>query len=95
MVSLISAGVGIAFVPQSLARLQHTGVAYRPVRGFDVQLELTAVWRQREKSPVRERFVTALRAVARARGAGAAPGARRLPPAPPARPRAGLPRTRR
>jgi DNA-binding transcriptional LysR family regulator len=98
MVSLISAGVGIAFVPQSLARLQHTGVAYRPIRGFDVQLELTAVWRQREKSPVRERFVTTLRAVARARatGAGAAvPAERRPPPVPPARPRAALPRTRR
>ena len=100
-VSLVSAGVGIAFVPQSLARLTRTGVAYRTIRDFGVELQLTAVWRQREKSPVRERFVTTLRAVARARmpaarsarGEGAA--GRRQPPVPPAPPRTALPRTRR
>jgi DNA-binding transcriptional LysR family regulator len=67
IVSLVSAGVGVAFVPVSLSRLQLSGVAYRPMRDLDVHLALSAVWKQGEKSPVRERFVTALRAVARAR----------------------------
>jgi DNA-binding transcriptional LysR family regulator len=67
MVSLVSAGVGIAFVPQSLARPPQPGVAFRTVRGLSLTHEITALWRQGEKSPVRERFVIALRAVARAR----------------------------
>jgi Transcriptional regulator len=67
MVSLVSAGVGIAFVPQSLARPPQPGVAFRAVRDLSLTHEMTALWRQGEKSPVRERFVIALRAVARAR----------------------------
>ena len=67
MVSLVSAGVGIAFVPQSLARPPQPGVAFRTVRDLSLTHEMTALWRQGEKSPVRERFVIALRAVARAR----------------------------
>lgn len=94
-VSLVSAGVGIAFVPQSLARLEHAEVGYRSIRDFGVELRLTAIWRQREKSPVRERFVTTLRAVARARAGGKGAAGRRPPPVPPAPLRAVLPRTRR
>jgi DNA-binding transcriptional LysR family regulator len=67
IVSLVTAGVGLAFVPSSLAQLPRPGVSYRRVRELAVNLEMTAVWRQGEKSPVRERFVTALQAVARAR----------------------------
>jgi DNA-binding transcriptional LysR family regulator len=70
MVSLVSAGVGVAFVPRSLARLHETDVTFRAVRDLSVNLEMTAMWRQGEKSPVRDRFVTTLRAVGRAaRGA--------------------------
>jgi hypothetical protein len=50
-------------------------VSYRPVRDLSVSLEMVAVWRQGEKSPVRERFVTALRAVARARSRSTVPRA--------------------
>jgi DNA-binding transcriptional LysR family regulator len=67
MVSLVSAGVGLAFVPASLAGVQRGGVAYRTMRELGVNLELVAVWRRGEKSPVRERFLTTLRAVGRAR----------------------------
>lgn len=67
MVSLVSAGVGLAFVPASLARDQRGGVAFRMLRELGLSLELVAVWRRGEKSPVRERFLTTLRAVGRAR----------------------------
>jgi DNA-binding transcriptional LysR family regulator len=67
IIGLVSAGVGVAFVPESLAQLQRPGVVYRPVRDLSVNVELTVVWKQGERSPVRERFVTTLRAVARAR----------------------------
>ncbi len=64
LASLVSAGVGIGFVPRSIAEFQQAGVVYRPVRGLDVEMSLAAVWKRAERSPVRERFVAALKAVA-------------------------------
>ena len=64
LTSLVGAGVGIGFVPKSITTFQQPGVAYRSVPDLSVQMMLSAVWRAGEKSPVRERFVTALRAVA-------------------------------
>jgi DNA-binding transcriptional LysR family regulator len=67
--SLVGAEVGVSLVPRSLMQLQRPGVAFRPVRDLGVELAMLAVWKRHEKSPVRERFVTVLRAVARARPA--------------------------
>ena len=67
LTSLVGAGVGLAFVPRSLEGFPNPGVVYRSVRALAVGMEMSAVWKRGEKSPVRERFVTALRAVARAR----------------------------
>jgi DNA-binding transcriptional LysR family regulator len=67
LASLVGAGVGLAFVPRSLTSFQYASVVYRSVRALSVGMEMSAVWKRGEKSPVRERFVTALRAVARAR----------------------------
>ena len=67
LASLVGAGVGLAFVPRSLTSFQRPGVVYRSVRALSVGMEVSAAWRRGDKSPVRERFVTALRAVARAR----------------------------
>jgi DNA-binding transcriptional LysR family regulator len=67
LASLVSAGVGMGFVPRSIAEFQQHGVVYRPVKDLSAQMSLSAVWKRGEKSPVRERFVTALRAVASAR----------------------------
>jgi DNA-binding transcriptional LysR family regulator len=63
---LVAAAVGVAFVPRSLAGLKRPGVIYRPARGLTVEMQMSAVWKHGERSPVRERFVTALRAVAHA-----------------------------
>ena len=67
LAGLVGAGVGATFVPRSLAEFQQPEVAYRPVRDLAVDMGMQAVWKRGEQSPVRERFVTALRAVARAR----------------------------
>src|SRR5215208_2419899 len=67
LAGLVGADVGVAFVPRSLRQLQRPGVVYRPVRDLSVDLGMSAVWRRSDKSPVRERFVTVLRAVARVR----------------------------
>jgi DNA-binding transcriptional LysR family regulator len=67
LASLVGAGVGVGFVPRSVTRFQQHGVSYRTVRDLGVDMALSAVWKSGEKSAVRERFVTALRAVAGAR----------------------------
>ncbi|MDF1504768.1 LysR substrate-binding domain-containing protein, partial [Roseisolibacter sp. H3M3-2] len=69
LVALAGAGVGVALVPRSMARLERPDVVYRPVRGLSVKLALSAAWRRGDRQPGRERFVTALRAVASARPA--------------------------
>jgi DNA-binding transcriptional LysR family regulator len=71
LASLVSAGVGVGVVPRSIAGFQQAGVVYRTVRALDVEMSLAAVWKRAERSPVRERFVAALKAVAGARPTGA------------------------
>ena len=63
LAGVVGAGVGVAFVPQSLATIKRPGVVYRPVRGFSAELTLFAAWKLGEKSPVRDRFLTSLRAL--------------------------------
>jgi DNA-binding transcriptional LysR family regulator len=67
LASLVGAGVGLGFVPRSITEFQQHGVVYRPMRDLAAEMTLSAVWKRAERSPVRERFVTALRAVAGAR----------------------------
>ena len=75
LAGLVGAGVGTGFVPQSLADAQRQGIVYRKVRGLTVAVAMSAVWKKGDKSPVRERFVTALRAVAHARPSAGRKGA--------------------
>jgi DNA-binding transcriptional LysR family regulator len=67
LTGLVGAGMGIAFVPRSLMTIQRREVVYRRIRDLSVEMAMAVAWKAGEKSPVRERFVTALRAVARAR----------------------------
>jgi DNA-binding transcriptional LysR family regulator len=66
LAALVAAGVGVSFAPLSVAQVERPGVAYRPVRGLSVDMGMSAVWKQGEESPVRERFLAALRAASRA-----------------------------
>jgi DNA-binding transcriptional LysR family regulator len=66
LAGLVAAGVGVAFVPRSLALLGRPGVTYRPLRGLGVELSMSAAWKRGARSAVRDRFVTTLRTVARA-----------------------------
>jgi hypothetical protein len=63
-------------VPRSLTRFEQHGVDYRSVRDLAVDMALSAAWKSGERSPVRDRFVIALRAVAGARSQATAARAR-------------------
>jgi DNA-binding transcriptional LysR family regulator len=56
IVNLVSAGMGVAWVPHSVTRLQRPGVEYRRVAGTPLASETSLLWRD-GASPVVLRFV--------------------------------------
>jgi DNA-binding transcriptional LysR family regulator len=75
IVNLVSAGMGVAWVPESVTRLQRPGVVYRAVIGMDLHCETSLAWRE-PALPVVARFVEQVTALRRQSGPGAArPGA--------------------
>jgi DNA-binding transcriptional LysR family regulator len=61
IVSLVSAGMGVALVPQSLRHLRRTGVVYRPLLESGPVVETGLVWRAAEVSPVLAGFIDIVR----------------------------------
>lgn len=57
VISLVSAAMGVALVPQSITSLRRPGVVYRPLRGGAPVLEIGLAWRQANASAVLARFV--------------------------------------
>jgi len=64
IVSLVSAGMGVALVPQSLCHLRRTGVTYRALRETSTLIETGLLWRTAEVTPVLEGFLETARGVA-------------------------------
>ncbi|VVE43789.1 LysR family transcriptional regulator [Pandoraea aquatica] len=64
IVSLVSAGMGVALVPQSLCHLRRTGVMYRALRETSALIETGLLWRTAEVTPVLEGFLETARGVA-------------------------------
>ncbi|HEY0341369.1 MAG TPA: LysR family transcriptional regulator [Steroidobacteraceae bacterium] len=61
VISLVSCGMGFALVPASLRNLKRTGVRYRQLRGKPAFIELGILSLRNSATPLRERFVEALR----------------------------------
>jgi DNA-binding transcriptional LysR family regulator len=57
IVGLVSAGMGIAVVPQSVSNLKRPGVAYRALAGADAVIETGLAWRRDNPSPVLHAFL--------------------------------------
>ncbi len=61
IVNLVSAGLGIAWVPHSVTQFQRPGVVYRSVAGAGgrgtLQCETSLVWDSARRNPAVERFV--------------------------------------
>ncbi len=56
IVNLVSAGIGVAWVPAALMQLQRPGVVYRPLTGAPLHCETSLVWAE-GAPPVVQRFV--------------------------------------
>lgn len=57
IVGLVSAGIGIALVPQSLTNLRRHGVRYLPLKGTAPEIETGLVWRSVDQTPALQRFI--------------------------------------
>ena len=64
IISLVSAGMGIALVPASLRNLARTGVSYLDLGGAVPILETGITWRSDDATPTIERFVSMAREMA-------------------------------
>ncbi|HEY5970356.1 MAG TPA: LysR family transcriptional regulator [Pseudoxanthomonas sp.] len=60
IVSLVSAGMGIALVPQSVSNLKRTGVQYVGLSGHHLTVETGVAWRRSNHSPVLAEFLDLL-----------------------------------
>lgn len=61
IVGLVSAGMGIALVPQSVSNLKRPGVEYKPLSGKTLLVETGLAWRRDNMSPVLRSFLELLR----------------------------------
>jgi DNA-binding transcriptional LysR family regulator len=61
IVSLVSAGMGMALVPQSVSNLMRPGVEYRALHDPTPHVETGLAWRSDNRSPVLQGFLELLR----------------------------------
>jgi DNA-binding transcriptional LysR family regulator len=63
IVSLVSAGMGLALVPQSVSNLMRPGVEYRALADPTPRVETGIAWRRDNSSPVLKGFLELLRTI--------------------------------
>jgi DNA-binding transcriptional LysR family regulator len=72
IVNLVAAGLGVAWVPDSVREFQRAGVVYRPLAGLQAQkvpvCETSLVWPAGAVPPVLERFLAYARQQSKLRG---------------------------
>ncbi len=61
IIALVSAGMGIALVPQSVSNLQRPGVEYRTLKEAGAPIDMGLAWRRDNDSPVLAAFVELMR----------------------------------
>lgn len=57
IISLVSAGMGIALVPASMRHLARSGVVYFSLQGKAPELETGIIWRNRDATPILANFL--------------------------------------
>ncbi len=60
IVALVSAGMGIALVPQSVSNLKRPGVTYHALANTDARVEIGVAWRNEQASPALLNFLRLL-----------------------------------
>jgi DNA-binding transcriptional LysR family regulator len=57
VLGLVAAGLGVSLVPESVARGERPGVAFRPLAGRAPTVDLALAWREDDESPILRAFI--------------------------------------
>jgi len=61
ILGLVSASMGVSLAPASIRNIQRTGVVYTTLNAPMSEVDLAAVWRQDEQSPILQKFLKVIR----------------------------------
>lgn len=61
LTSLVAAGLGVAIIPEFVARLAHAEVVYRPVAGKPIRADVHALWWRDNSGPLITNFLERVR----------------------------------
>jgi DNA-binding transcriptional LysR family regulator len=64
ILSLVSVGIGLALMQQSLSSIGHSGVVFKAIKEQTPELELAIAWHPDTQHPVLESFLSIVREVA-------------------------------
>lgn len=57
ILGLVAGGIGVSLLPSSVQTLQREGVVYRPLQDVTETIQLSAIWRQQDASPILQQFL--------------------------------------
>ncbi|RWQ69619.1 MAG: LysR family transcriptional regulator [Mesorhizobium sp.] len=61
IIGLVSVGLGVSLLPACLENLQRSGVVYRPIRGRNLSIDTSIIYRREQPSPVLKAFLDIVR----------------------------------
>lgn len=62
IIGLVSVGLGVSLLPACLENLQRPGVVYRPIKGKNLSIDTSLIYRRESPSPVLNAFLEVVRA---------------------------------
>lgn len=65
IIGLVSVGLGVSLLPACLENLRRAGVVYRPIRGRNLSIDTSIIYRCEQPSPVLSAFLDIVRETAR------------------------------
>jgi DNA-binding transcriptional LysR family regulator len=64
IIALVSVGLGVSLLPACMEKLKRGGVAYRPIRGANLAIDTSVIYRRSDASPVLKAFLEVVREAA-------------------------------
>ncbi|MER9948689.1 LysR family transcriptional regulator [Mesorhizobium sp. M0047] len=70
IIGLVSVGLGVSLLPACLQNLRRSGVVYRPIRGRNLAIDTSIIYRREQPSPVLKAFLDVVRSTTQTNGHG-------------------------
>ncbi|MCU0526932.1 MAG: LysR family transcriptional regulator [Elainella sp. Prado103] len=60
ILGLVAGGIGVSLLPSSAQTLRREGVVFRPLQDATETIQLSAIWRRQDESPILQQFLTVI-----------------------------------